>query len=53
MEINYFTGELFKKIYFNYLFTKLQQLLFYWTDLSDAKTDSLAKGRLSDKQAPV
>jgi len=29
MEIKYFTGELFKKNYFNYLFTKLQQLLFY------------------------
>jgi len=59
---NYFTGEIFKKMYFYFLFTKLQLFLnidFYFIVysyyliepiFSDAKTDFLAKGRLSDKQ---
>jgi len=65
MQINYFTDKLFKKIYFYFFFTKFQLFLnidFYFTVhnyyliepiFSEAKTDCLGKGRLSDKQTSV
>jgi len=68
VEINNFNRELFKKIYFYFLFTKFKlhnislvstfilsgsQLTSYTTDLLGCKNGLLAKGRLSDKQISV